>query len=210
MKKIVAIIVEGQTDETVLTAGLDNLLEDNSYQIQIFRGNLLTSDLRAEKSSKSLIGDYVKKELFAKRSLNSEDLACVIQIVDIDDVFISNDLGAHKELHKKRLKELSQTQSIMNISYSMYYMSTHLEDVIANKKVCGAAEKEEISFEFAMKYEEDYEGFKDFFFNTSKDKFIDYKSSWDYIKDSENPCDGVTNLYYFLEEVESIKKEYAL
>lgn len=207
MKKIIVLIVEGISDERVLTAGLSDLLEDRHYNIKVFRGNLLNSDLGSEKPSKALIGDYLNRELFEKQYLKKEDIAGIFQLADVDDVFVSDEISLNKfeKLHKKRLKELSTASKIMSIPYSLYYMSSNLEDVLVNRKKCNDGEKEEISIEFALKYDEDYDGFKKFFEDISRKYFEDYKSSWHYIKDIKNSSEGITNIFYMLEEIEAFK-----
>lgn len=201
MKKIVAIIVEGISDETVITTGLSQILENDSFHIEIFRGNLLTSDIDSPKFAKALVGDYIKETLLNTRYLKLEDISYIIQVADIDDVYINSNLNRHQELHKNRLDQLSRTNKILGIPYLLYYMSANLEEVISGRKICTDEEKEEISNEFYFKYLDDYKGYRDFFDNLINNKFNDYNSSWNYIKSGSS--ERMTNLSYFLDLVES-------
>lgn len=200
MKKIIAIIVEGLSDETVITTGLSHLLEDDAYVIQVFRGDLLTSDIESRKSTKSLVGDYVKKRILTERHLNAKDIEYIIQVVDIDEVFHLQQLNKFQILHKQRIEELCKTKKILNIPFLIYYMSSNLEDVLSGEKNCTDEEKEKISNDFAIKYDKDYEGFKGFFDALIGSKFNDYISSWDYIKNGAN--ERVSNISYFYDLIE--------
>jgi len=202
MKKIVAIILEGISDETVLTSGLSQILENDSFHIEIFRGNLLTSDFNSPKSAKALVGDYIKETLLNTRYLKLEDIAYIIQVADIDDVYSNSNLNSYQELHKNRLDILSRTNNILGVPYLLYYMSANLEEVISGRKVCTDEEKEEISNEFAFKYLDDYKGYKNFFDNIINNKFNDYNSSWIYIKNGQSG--KMSNLSYFLELIENL------
>lgn len=205
MKKIVAIIVEGISDETVITTGLCHVLESDEYHIQIFRGNILTSDIDSQKSSRALLGDYIKEYILKPRHLNIDDIAFIIQVADIDDVYSSSNLNRFQNLHKQRLNELSRTKYILDIPYFIYYMSANLEEVLSGKKKCTKEEKEEISNEFALKYIEDYPGYKEFFDLLIAGNFSNYDSSWTFIKGGYNG--KMSNLSFLLELVEELKQQ---
>ncbi|MEK4228007.1 hypothetical protein [Solibacillus sp. FSL H8-0538] len=208
MKKLIAIIVEGPSDEVILATGLNDLLDDENYRIKVFHGNLLTSDqnLSSQKSSKALIGDFVKKQIIEKLHLKKNDISHIIQLADIDGVYNTEvTLTAIRELHQTRLNELSTTSQILDVPYALYYMSRNLEDVLIGKADCTDAEKKQISEDFIMNYSEEYEKFKAFFESFTTNKFSDFHSSWQFIK--ENTATPTTNIVYFFDLIEGIYGE---
>ncbi|MDP5276191.1 hypothetical protein [Chengkuizengella axinellae] len=162
-KKVVLLIVEGNSDEVLLNQRLRQLFKQHDIRFEVKHTDILFSFDKNRKPIKALIGDVVKQFL-SKRKFRNDDLLAVLHIVDTDGCFISedkvviDDTQQNTTIYKENLISVpdeKQRQSIINrntvksknirsmnsidgilggtVTYRMYYFSRHLEHVIFNE-----------------------------------------------------------------------------
>ncbi len=89
-KKVVLVIVEGGCEEVLLHDRLRTVFEQHSIRFHIQHGDILYDLKRKKQSIKSIVGNAVK-EFMLKNKFASEDLLCVLHIIDMDGCFIAED-----------------------------------------------------------------------------------------------------------------------
>ena len=126
-KKIIFVIVEGPSDETALSAILDQIYDRNAVVIYMSR----RCDITTEKgTTPSNIVIYNLNET------RTSDLQGIIQ----------------RNLQKKKnLNKLCGCKEIWSVPYRVFYMSCNLDHVLYNKLNSTDTEKENDSFAFAKK-----------------------------------------------------------
>lgn len=159
-KKVVLLIVEGNSEESLLFDRLRDLFEQHSIRFRVYGGDILYDLRRRRKSVKGVIGDTVK-EFIAKNKFKTDDIFAVLHIIDTDGCLIGeNDvkvdenqgkltlynqenISVASEIQRERIiernKQRSQNINILktintilpsHINYRMYYFSRNLEHVL--------------------------------------------------------------------------------
>ncbi|MGC8229897.1 hypothetical protein ACP2W0_12875 [Pseudobacillus badius] len=159
-KKVVLLLVEGDSEETLLFKRLQRLFLQHDIRFRVEYGDMLYKDSNQRKSSKSIIGERVK-DFLKTYKLKERDLLCVLHLVDIDGIFLSNNriivnpeisqqtvyererilvksekqrerIQARNKKRSLRMRELCRTSTILptKIHYQMYFFSGHLEHVL--------------------------------------------------------------------------------
>lgn len=162
-KKIVLLLVEGDSEEILLFNRLQELFQQNHIRFRVEHGDMLYNINSQQKSSKSIVGDRVKDYLRTYK-LKESDILCVLHIVDIDGIFLSHDrividteisqltfyepeyilvknekqkerIQIRNEKRSLRIKEMCSTHTILpaKVPYQMYYFSGNLEHVLFNE-----------------------------------------------------------------------------
>lgn len=227
-KKVVLVIVEGPSDDTVLGVMLNQIYDKDKVYIHIMHGDITTRKGVHSDNIVAKIGDEVRK--YAKSNhYMSRHFKQIIHIVDMDGAYIPKenvilDLehdeisyesdGIHTpdqqgmiERNKQKtnnLYRLRGTGQIWQVPYRVYYMSCNLDHVLHNKRNSTSDEKEMDAYAFAKRYKNDVEGFVNFICDSDFSVNGDYKESWTYIEDGLNSIDRYTNLCICI--MEEIKK----
>jgi len=142
-KKVILLIVEGNSEESLLFDRLRHLFKPYGIRFRIFGGDILY-ELERKKSIKGVIGDTVK-EFLAKNKLKTIDIFAVLHIIDTDGCLIgdnnvtidkdqdkmtkyhSENISVTSEIQKDRIiernKQRSQNISMMNtLDGSTFYL----------------------------------------------------------------------------------------
>lgn len=158
-KKVVIIIVEGDSDEELLINRLREMFIDKEIRFEPQNGDIFYG-YKSQKTIKAIIGDEVKR-LIKKRKYKPSDIIAILHIMDTDGCFIKNDkiiidpsqnkptiytLDSINVIDKQqqiRIFERNQNRSInvkgMNCipsivgnryRYQLYYFSRNLEHVV--------------------------------------------------------------------------------
>jgi len=161
-KRVVIIIVEGDSDEELLINRLREIFKNKEIRFEPQNGDLLY-DYKSQKSIKGLIGD-VAKSIIKKRKYKPNDILAILHIIDTDGCFIEEEniiidstqdistlytldsINVIDKQQQDRIIERNQKRSInvkgMNcitsiigskFKYQMYYFSRNLEHVIFNE-----------------------------------------------------------------------------
>lgn len=162
-KKVVIIIVEGNSDESLLYERLKELFSPAEIRFEPYHGDLFNDLRNRDLPIKEVVGSFVKQKMQV-RKFQKEDILAVIHIVDTDGVFISEDKvivdGSQAALtiykndrisvanaqqqsniirrnsnRSGRIREMYATNLILGrtIDYKLYYFSRNLEHVLFNE-----------------------------------------------------------------------------
>ena len=161
-KKVVIIIVEGDSDEELLINRLREIYRDNEIRFEPQNGDIFY-DRNSHKSIKALIGD-VALSVIKKRKYKPSDILAILHIMDTDGCFIDNDkiiidssqikqtlytiesikviddkqqnrIIERNQKRSQNIKEINCISSIVSkrFNYQLYYFSRNLEHVIFNE-----------------------------------------------------------------------------
>jgi len=89
-RKVVLLIVEGSCEEVLLNNRLRALFEQYNIRFHIQHGDILYDLSKPDEPIKSVIGNAVK-EFMIKSKFRSEDVFCVLHIIDMDGCFIPDE-----------------------------------------------------------------------------------------------------------------------
>jgi hypothetical protein len=88
-KKIVLLIVEGNTDERLMALILNKLNSRTGLvQFEVVSGDAFTAD--TQESGKTVIKNIVEK-FIARTKIQAQQIACVGYLVDVDGIFVSSE-----------------------------------------------------------------------------------------------------------------------
>lgn len=92
-KKVVLVIVEGQTDADALTASLEDVFAGDEVAVEITRCDLTTEigvdGIRVDAANvRNSVGNVVKRYLARNHFIRKSDLLRVIHLVDTDGAFV--------------------------------------------------------------------------------------------------------------------------
>lgn len=86
-KKMILVIVEGQTDADALHMYRRDVFSNHQVAVAVTRGDV-TTEIGVDRSNiRSRVGDVVKRYLAGNRFLRTDDLLRVIHVVDTDGAF---------------------------------------------------------------------------------------------------------------------------
>ena len=229
-KKIVLFIVEGITDEVSLALGFSELMNSNEVRFELTHGDITTRDSIQVNTVASEVGKIVKK--FMGRIYRKADILKVIHIVDTDGCFISDDNVVHEDTditytdevikcrneedirrrnaHKSEvLQRMSMLGKVLkDIDYSVYFMSCNLDHVLHNDANPTNDQKNDYADEFRDRYQDDIEGFVQFFNDEEYACVGTYKETWDFIQRDTNSLKRHTNINILINtELNSYEKE---
>ncbi|QIH75697.1 hypothetical protein GTN31_04950 [Macrococcoides canis] len=100
--EFIIIIVEGVTDELLVGELIEDFKERHpNVTTHIVDGDLFFRNINSNKSIKALVGDFVKQTVIPETKIKLKDISAVIQIVDIDGVYINcNQIIINSDLTK--------------------------------------------------------------------------------------------------------------
>ena len=221
-KKVIAVIVEGPSDENAIGGILKEYFSSEEVQFAVVHEDITsniftTCDNVVKKISELLDG------IRSKYGYNWEDFIRVIHIADTDGAFTkgcvqkadvdtiqyyedhmeTSDVDATKKrnAHKSEIMfKLYSTGKIHDIRYRLYYNSCNLEHVLYNElKDFSDAEKEELSDDFAEKYEGKVQDFINFISDSDIAVSGTYKQTWKYIEKDKNSLQRHSNMHLIFE-----------
>lgn len=219
-KKIVLVIVEGQTDADALTACLEDVFAGENVAVEITRCDLTTEPGVDSYNIRGCVGEVVKRYLTRNHYIRKGDLWRVIHLVDTDGTFVPSEvitedktlrgpvysengisthwkkgLEARNKQKSKALRALVKTNFILDVvPYRVFFMSCNLEHVLHNRMNCTIEEKEQLAYQFAKQYFGNVEGFKAFFEDPVIAVQSNYAESWRTIEKGLESLRRHTNL----------------
>lgn len=223
-KKVVILLVEGDTDETLLIERLRQLFNDKEIRFEPYRGDIFYQIDQKSKPIKKLIGDKVK-EVLIKRRFNSSDILVVLHILDTDGCFVGPSnitidaeqngltkylegcISVSSETQKGKMEERNLVRSrniqimksaayISTFSYQLYYFSRNLEHVLFNEMNPEKGSKMEKVEDFLDDLTMPVEEFLNQFMPVPRNESCEdtYKASWDFISEDINSLKRATNV----------------
>lgn len=184
-KKVIAVIVEGPSDEAALGSILKEYFSSEEIQFVVVHGDITTKDYTSADNILSKINNLIES-VKQKYGYRIEDFLKIIHIVDMDGAFC-NDVIVKKDIegvryyldhietkypdylirkHTQKAEILSKLYSsgkINGVSYRIYFNSCNLEHVLFDElKDFTDEEKADMADDFAEKYEGKVEDFVEF------------------------------------------------
>lgn len=222
-KKIVLFILEGTSDEIALEGSLRNIYKPNEIKFCIVKTDITTKNKVTKNNIKNKLIGIIKTEL-GRSPYKISDILKVIHLTDMDGAYIDEDsiiedrscnrfiysetnirakskvnvIGRNKR-KRENLEVLISLNSIYNkLSYNIYYFSCNQEHALHNMIDVKSNKKEKLAEKFNEKYEEDFDGFKNFICSKDIKVVGDYKETWEFIKKENNSLKRFSNLHLLL------------
>ncbi len=223
-KKVILFIVEGPSDEATIGSIMKEYFIGNQVQFFVVHGDITVKDYVSVDNIIKRIDELVEK-VKGRYRYKTSDFMKIIQLVDTDGVFIPNkqvheaDVNSimyyeeHmdtkspentlKRNHTKAqlLLKLRTTGKIKSIPYRIYFNSCNLEHVLYNElKDFSDAKKEQMSDDFAEKYENNVTEFIAFISEESVAVPGTYQETWKYIEKDCNSLNRHSNMHLIFKE----------
>lgn len=231
-KPFILFIVEGVSDKDALEA-IVNELTDTDIKCHVVGGDLTSRDeinvSNILKKIKDEINKFFKNKNMVKSYITNGSFLKIIHIVDIDGIYINDDLIIEDENvnqfvyennciiankkdnviarnKKKRdiLDKLSSIKEIAKTNYELYFFSSNLDHVLHNEMNLEEKLKCSYADKFTDKYTDDIEGFIEFINDKSIVIDGDYKTSWDNIKKETNQIKRCTNFHLCVNDLKTL------
>lgn len=229
-KKIVLLIVEGPSDQDALEAVFAKIFESNAVRVHVVHEDITTKRIYKNSNIiieiNKIINQFVNDNHLKRREIQQvihivdmdgayiPDSAVVLDIsLDQGDeeTYIMYELSTirtnkpdsiifRNHIKRERIDSITHVREIAKTPYQVYYMSYCLDHVLYNKLNSSDEEKDHDSTEFAIRYKDDIEGFKEFISKSSFSVQGDYLSTWDFIKQNGNSLLRYSNLWIGLND----------
>lgn len=217
-KKVIAVIVEGPSDEAALGSILKEYFSSAEIQFVVVHGDITTKDYTSTDNILSKINNLIES-VKQKYGYKRDDFLKIIHVVDMDGAFCNNAIvkkdieGVRYYLdrietkypdylikkHTQKAEILSKLYSsgrINGVSYRIYFNSCNLEHVLFNElKDFTDDEKADMADDFAEEYEGKVENFIKFI---SQDDLIapgTFKQTWKFIKKEKHSLGRFKNMH---------------
>ena len=221
-KKVVAVIVEGPSDENAIGGILKEYFSSEEVQFAVVHGDITSDYDSTVDNVVAKVGNLIEV-IQGRYGYQWEDFLRIIHIADTDGTFTkdciheaevatiqyyedhiecSNIVEAEKRnKHKAEIMyKLYSTGKIRDIRYRLYFNSCNLEHVLYNElKDFSDEEKEELSDEFAEKYDGRVQEFIKFISDDSIAVSGTYKETWKYIQKNKNSLQRHSNMHLIFE-----------
>lgn len=217
-KKVIAVIVEGPSEEAALGSVLKEYFNSAEVQFVVVHGDITTRDYITVDNIITKINSLIES-VKQKYGYRPSDFLKIIHIVDTDgafskDVIVEADteevryfpdhietkhpeyLRTKHELKAKILFKLYSSGQINGVKYRIYFNSCNLEHVLFNElKNYTDFEKADMADDFAEKYEGKVDEFIDFI--SSSDIAVDgtFKQTWRFIEKRNNSLERHSNMH---------------
>ncbi len=222
-KKVIVFIVEGPSDEAALGSIMKEYFVSEEVQFVVVHGDITLRDSVSVDTILSKIN--IQMEIVKKRyRYRQEDFLRIIHIVDMDGVYIPKEdikladvekvqyytnrietkypeaITERNKAKAEVLFKLRKTSKIHNIPYRIYFNSCNLEHVLYNElRNFTDEEKEELSDDFAERYEGRVDEFIEFISDASVAALGTYQKTWDFIEKGRNSLCRHTNMHLIFE-----------
>lgn len=218
-KKVVAVVVEGPSDENALGLLMTEFFTSDSIRFVIIHGDITTQTDVTEGTIISKIDDFVH-EMMEKYQYRDSDIKQIIHIVDTDGTFILveavkesetdlryeldhidtnhvKDIVARNKKKAELLFKLYRTGRIHRIPYRVYYNSRNLEHALYGiMEDMSDEEKRDRADDFADEYEGNLEGFIELITSEEISVSGTYQQTWKYIEKGCHSLERHTNMRF--------------
>lgn len=217
-KKVVAVIVEGPSDENAIGGILKEYFSSEEVQFAVVHGDITSDYSTTPENAVAKVGELIEG-IKNKYGYHWEDFVRIIHISDTDGAFTKDcieekecgeilyyedhiecpklDEVVKRNRHKSEIMyKLCSTGKIRDIYYRLYFNSCNLEHVLYRElKNFSDEEKEELSDEFAERYEGKVSEFIDYISDPLIAVPGSYKATWRYIEKNKNSLHRHTNMH---------------
>ena len=217
-KKVIAVIVEGPSDEAALGSVLKEYFSNDEVRFAIVHGDITTRDGASKDTILRMVNDEIEG-VKKKYGYDTEDFLKIIHIVDTDGAFCKDviveadieDVQYYRDrietkhpayLEKKHLQKaevlfkLYSSNRVNSINYKVYFNSCNLEDVLWGElKAYTDEEKEELADDFADKYEGKIEEFIAFISQKEVAVPGSFRQTWRFIEKDKHSLERFSNMH---------------
>lgn len=222
-KRVVILLVEGGTDETLLIDRLRQLFINTEIRFEAHNGDIFYDIKQKSKPIKVMIGDRVK-EILIKRRFKASNVLAVLHILDTDGCFINpeniaidtkqstytqyqegcirvssetqkSNIEQRNKVRSKNIRIMHSTDHIASFTYQLYYFSRNLEHVIFNEMNPQKENKFENVEDFLEELTMPIEEFLEPFMPVPRNETYQdtHKISWEFISEDINSLKRATN-----------------
>ena len=226
-KKVIAVIVEGPSDENALGGILEEFFSSEEVQFTVVHGDITSDYHTTLNNAVTKVGDVIER-LRSQYGYQWGDLIKIIHIADTDGAFTRDcirqtdvksiqyyedhieyadvDEVKRRNQHKAEIMfKLCATGKIRKTPYRLYFNSCNLEHVLYEElKDFSDEEKEILSDDFAEKYEGKLSDFIHFISDKSVAVEGSYKETWKYIEKDKNSLQRHSNMHLIFETPETV------
>lgn len=224
-KRVILFIVEGPTDADTLSPVLKKIFKPGDIHFHVVHGDITTvkksSFDAVRKRLLSQLTDEMKRYRFTKK-----DVVRIIHIVDTDGAFVSMDNVVFRDIHhieygknhiytdnpvsiigrnrqkSMALRELSGTNQVDGIPYSVHYFSRNIEHVMHNQSGnLTSDQKTYYADEFARIYGNSPQKFLEFIFSDEFAVSGSYSETWEFIMKECNSLHRHSNLHLIFSDL---------
>lgn len=218
-KKVIAFIVEGPSDEAALGPIMKEYFSGDQVQFIVVHGDITLKDFVSVDSIVKKINEQIDGIRNVYR-YEIEDFIKIIQIVDMDGVYIPDENVKEAEIegvqyyqdcieakdkeaiikrNKRKgdiLLKLRKTGKLHGIPYRIFFNSCNLEHVLYGElKDYSDEEKEMLSDDFADRYDGKMDEFIKFISGSDVAVPGTYQKTWDYIEMNLNSLNRHSNMH---------------
>ena len=223
-KKVILFLVEGPSDDTALSVLLEQIFDQNDVHIFIEHGDMTTE--RGADGSNILERVASRVKGFAKNNhLEKRHFDRIVHILDMDGAFIDpadiqedpnaaapryspekictkdvSGIEARNKQKRECIRRLTEAKQLWGVPYQAYYMSCNLDHVLYDRLNLTDEEKENLSYEFAKRYERNIGLFVNFICRSPFSVVGQYRESWAFIQQGRHSLERHTNLGICLEQ----------
>jgi hypothetical protein len=221
-KKVIAVIVEGPSDENAIGGILKEFFSSEEVQFAVVHGDITSDEFTTIDNAVSKV-DGIIDGIRSRYGYKWEDFIRVIHIADTDGAFTkdcvvesdtkeilyfedhmetSNVAATEKRnKHKSEIMfKLYSTGKIHDIRYRLYFNSCNLEHVLYKElKNFSDDEKEEMADEFAERYEDKVDEFISFISDSEIAVSGTYKATWRFIEKDKHSLERHSNMHLIFE-----------
>lgn len=222
-KKVVAVIVEGSSDESALGGILKEYFSSEEVQFKVVHGDITSDNNTTVDNVMKKINGLIES-IKEKYGYQWGDFLRIIHLTDMDGVFSVDCFQSAREdairyfedhieapdveaikrrnVHKADiLFKLYSTGNVHKISYRIYYNSCNLEHVLYNElRDFSDEEKERLSDDFSDRYEGKVQEFIDFISEPEVAVSGSYKETWKFIEKDNHSLQRHSNMNLIFEE----------
>lgn len=217
-KKVIVVIVEGPSDENAIGGILKEYFSSEEVQFSVVHGDITSNQFTKVDNIVSKIDDLIGG-IKTKYGYRWEDFIRVIHIVDTDGVFAKDcvmkadiegiryyedhmegncieEIDLRNKHKSEILFKLYSTSKVRDIRYRLYFNSCNLEHVLYGVlKDFSDDEKEELSDDFAERYEGKVNEFISFISNETIAVSGSYKETWKFIEKEKHSLERYSNMH---------------
>lgn len=221
-KKVVAVIVEGSSEEAALGSIMKEYFSEEEVQFVVVHGDITTDDYTSVDNIIIKINGLIDK-VKQRYGYEVDDFLRIIHIADTDGVFTKDTIKSadvdsvqyytdrietnNVDYIKKRNAKKSEILSVLymhgqvnGIRYQIYFNSCNLEHVLYNElREFSNEEKANLADDFAEKYEGKIDEFVTFISDKSIAVEGNYKQTWRFIEKEKNSLNRYSNMHLIFE-----------
>lgn len=221
-KKVVAVIVEGPSEEAALGSIMKEYFSEEEVQFVVVHGDITTDDYTSVDNIIIRINGLIDK-VKQRYGYEVDDFLRIIHIADTDGVFTKDTIKSadvdsvqyytdrietnNVDYIKKRNAKKSEILSVLymhgqvnGIRYQIYFNSCNLEHVLYNElREFSNEEKANLADDFAEKYEGKIDEFVTFISDKSIAVEGNYKQTWRFIEKEKNSLNRYSNMHLIFE-----------